>query len=181
MTTSSDSWQQHPQSLPVQPSAPAGWYRTSETAEGWWDGARWTGHSRPVSAPSARRTFWPGWVLMTAGAASVIGSFMPWATALGGMLSKSGTQGGDGYFSLILGLIIGGIGVAIGTGSGGHRAATCSLIASLVLGALGIFEVADINHLGSGALSIGSGLVLIITAAVVGVAFSIVSGRRPRQ
>lgn len=139
----------------------------------YWDGWQWTPAARPrvvrterVSNPVL------GWIIAGSSALIAIGSFLPWATALGGLISKAGTDGGsDGWVTLVIGLCGLGIGIAIGAGQGLIWAPILTLLLGIAAGAVGAADVNDISN--RAGLAVGPGLVIILLASVAVVALSI--------
>jgi len=88
--------------------------------------------------------FW--WTAVSA-VLMVVGGFGPWAKALG--VSISGTDGGDGWFLIIGGLLAGGL-LFVQVARAGAR---WPMILALLLGALGalvaVVDLNDINNLGA--------------------------------
>lgn len=156
---------------------PPGWYPTPRGMR-YWDGYRWV---QPVD-PNADKIAPPGagWVLVAAGGLVVVASFLPWASALGGLISKSGIDAGDGLFSVLAGVLMAGPGIAIGVRSGLLPFSVCGVIASVGAGVLGIYEVADVR---SKSLDVGAGLWLLVLAAAAGAVASLVAVfvRDPKQ
>src|SRR5580765_5169526 len=105
---------QRPQPGPLQgPPLPRGWHTNPAGGESYWDGYRWT-HYRAV-APDKVTIPALGWVLLAAGVLVAVGAFMPWITALGGVLSRNGLDAGsDGIITLVCGLVLAGLGLTIG-------------------------------------------------------------------
>ena len=89
-------------------------------------------------------TFW--WTAVSA-VLMVVGGFGPWASALG--VTISGTDGGDGWFLIIPGLLALGL-LFVQASRAGSR---WPMILTILLGALGalvaIVDLNDINNLGS--------------------------------
>jgi hypothetical protein len=87
------------------------------------------------------------WVTAVSAVLMVVGGFGPWATALG--VTISGTDGGDGWFLIIPGLLtLGLLFVQVGRPS-----ARWPMILVVLLGALGalvaVVDLNDINNLGA--------------------------------
>ncbi|WP_143235327.1 hypothetical protein [Paractinoplanes atraurantiacus] len=63
-----------------------------------------------VAPPAqASRPLIAGWVVLAAGVAAVVGSLLPWASISApilGTVSVSGTDGADGWITLVLGLVL---------------------------------------------------------------------------
>jgi hypothetical protein len=66
---------------------PAGWYPTAPMQETYWDGHIWTPYRR-VPPESVMEPIL-GWLLAASGAVLVVGSFMPWASGLNGLVTQS--------------------------------------------------------------------------------------------
>jgi len=133
---------------------------------------------------------------MAAGAGVALASFLPWAKVTApfvGTITKSGIDdGGDGIFSLILGVLIAVAGwrvSAAGTKAG--RMATVVLVLSVLAAALAVFEWQDISsgidelegEAGAEELlvdaSVGSGIYLMAASALVGIGAWIWQRRSP--
>jgi hypothetical protein len=105
----------------------------------------------------------------------VLGSLLPWATAVGGFgisVSKSGVEG-DGVFTIILGIAIGLVGLTMLQGQNLARA-RATLIASAIALALIVFEfidiqarVKDLNEDSTVYASIGMGVWVVGIGALV--------------
>jgi len=72
--------------------------------------------AQPPPPPIAKENKAMGWVTVAGGTLLVFGSFLPWMTVtapLVGTISRSGMDlGGDGIWTLVLGLGVAGVGVA---------------------------------------------------------------------
>lgn len=162
--------------MTFQPPAP-GWYPTPYGMQ-YFDGYQWLPpqpplHPGPQQLAYRDRVAAPltGWLLLASGAIIAVGSFMPWATALGGVLSKSGIDGGDGWITVILGLAAVGLGLAAGMRKGLLPLMIIGALCSIGSAALAVYEMHDVH---SRALTIGSGLVIILIAAGAGFVVSLV-------
>jgi hypothetical protein len=158
---------------------PAGWYAdpSAPSQQRWWDGERWTEHARqaPVAvpgpdaastAPAVRRRIHPvAWVAGGAAAAIAIGSIGPWASAFGGIVSRSGTDGGsDGTITLVLGVAAGLALIASQTKpSAGY--ALLAAVLGLVCAVIGVADINDVSGRGSG-VEVAWGLVLMTLGSV---------------
>jgi hypothetical protein len=140
--------------------------------------------TRPITA----------WVMLAAGVAAVLGSFLPWATIsapIVGTVTVSGVDGSDGWITAALGVVLA---VYAGLRLRGQRlpvvAPSLAAISALVLIAIAIWKIVDVKSmesdmkasmsgqddpLGIGAafssavhVSIGSGLWLITAAGLAG-------------
>jgi hypothetical protein len=103
------------------------------------------------------------WVALAAAAAVVIGSFGTWATALGGLLSKSGTEG-DGVLTLVLAVV-----ALLGLWAFWREPRRWAAVGVLVLGvlifAIGIYDLVDIENTAD--VSAGWGLYLVVAASAI--------------
>lgn len=62
----------------------------------------------PEPAPAARRPLQP-WIVLGAGTAAIVGSFLPWASVTApivGTITASGVDGSDGWITAALGLVL---------------------------------------------------------------------------
>jgi hypothetical protein len=131
-----------------------------------------------ASVPVPRQLDWGGIVLVIAGALAALGSFLPWITATAafvGTISRNGIDGGgDGIFTIVLGIVIVLIGVARLAGSGRPRTMRIGAgVGAVALGVVTWLDVAAINErissLDSTAAvgSLGMGIIVIGIAAVL--------------
>jgi predicted small integral membrane protein len=115
-------------------------------------------------------------LLVTAGLL-VIGAFLPWATVSAGgfKVSVSGTQGSDGYITLLCGAYIGFIAWTKMQGKPVAKGMMIGLYVAIGLAlAIGVMNFSSIDDAaGAAALgvsaSVGIGLWLTIAAAIVGI------------
>lgn len=108
----------------------------------------------------------PGPYFYMGGAAlAIAGSLMPWATALGGALSKAGTEG-DGIITLIAALIGAIVGALRITGLlKGSVARILLALVGIVVAGTAIYDWRELSQAGEG-ISVGSGLVLTAIGGV---------------
>ena len=104
-------------------------------------------------------------VMMGGGAALAIGSFLTWASL--GPISVSGMDGGDGWFTLIGGVVIAGYGYMAYQGKSAlpKWLAWAGLVVGLGVAVLNLFDILD------SPLDIGIGMYLMLAggvAAIVG-------------
>ena len=103
------------------------------------------------------------WAALAAAAAVVIGSFGTWATALGGLLSKSGTEG-DGVLTLVLAVV-----ALLGLWAFWRKPRRWAAVGVLVLGvlifAIGIYDLVDVESTAN--VSAGWGLYLVVAASAI--------------
>ena len=106
-----------------------------------------------------------------------IGCFLPWVTALGGLLSVSGMDSGDGKIVFTLGLLIlvTGIYVHPNLGPKKHRyviALLCSVLSLLI----SLIDIIDVGSLAADTplASIGTGLYLCVIASFGSLIFSLI-------
>lgn len=97
------------------------------------------------------------WGTIGAGAAIMLGSFLPWGQA--GIFTVSGTDG-DGIFTLVLGGVLVGIGIANKPSRG------LGIVAILMSVLSGLIAWNIVTSMGDAA---GSGLYLVLLGAVFGV------------
>lgn len=132
------------------------------------------------SAPTVggRDINWGGAIALVGGALAIIGAFMPWisATAFLGTISRNGIDGGgDGIFAILVGLVVAFAGIALLARSGRPIVArVTAIVASLFLGWLAIVDMGSVNERVAALNttyttgSVGTGLYLLILAAVLG-------------
>lgn len=133
----------------------------------------------PITHPTS-------WII-AGGAAAAIGSFLPWGTATApfiGTVSRSGMDGGDGVFTLVLGaaLLLLGMASRQAATSGTSNKRTAIIVVALILGVLVAFEASDISDrlreaedasdlivtsIGSGIWLLGAGVVACLIGAFV--------------
>jgi hypothetical protein len=127
--------------------------------------------SASVQVADQRR---PGAIIgIIAGAALVVGSFLPWvrASLLGITLSRSGIDAGDGWFTFIAGgVVIAVCGVVLSDPTQARRGLLIlALLASAVALLVGIVDWADVQDTveeSDGIARVGAGLYLVVVAAV---------------
>lgn len=88
-----------------------------------------------------------GWLALVGGVLAAVGSFLAWASvsAAGQGVSAKGTDGSDGYITLVAGLILIAYGVARVTGNamGTKKAmAVLAIVAGLVAGGVAVYDAA---------------------------------------
>jgi len=128
-----------------------------------------------------------GFLMAGAALLAVIGSFLPWAEALGGLVQKNGTEG-DGAITLILALIGGGLSLAVALGRRRRTAIWTGLgvfACGSLIAAVAAYDLADLNHiieetsreenLFDPGLSAGTGLYLTLVAGIAMALISIVA------
>ncbi len=85
--------------------------------------------------------------VIVAGAASVVGAFLPWIVvraALLGQVSKSGTEGSDGWLFVAAGVVTISLGVLMLRRAASRWHAVCVLILAALTGAVALFEANDV-------------------------------------
>ncbi|MFN2526935.1 MAG: hypothetical protein ABR505_11845 [Actinomycetota bacterium] len=108
------------------------------------------------------------------GALIGVGSFLPWISLKTGFgsITKSGMEGGDGYITLVAGIVAGLVGVAALSSKLGSGIALLPIIAALIAGAIGLINLVDIQgrveefnvtagQFGAGSLGSGLGAILV--------------------
>jgi hypothetical protein len=151
---------------PEPQMAAPGWYPHPAGGMAYFDGRQWVQQS--VTPKRVVTHVAIGWVLLAAGAVVTIGSFLPWATALGGLISKAGTDGGsDGWFTVVLGLAIAAVGLTIGLGQGLLWAPIVGAVLALLAAGVCVADINDVSSRGPG-VAVGSGLLLCAVGAAAG-------------
>jgi len=131
----------------------------------------------PSTVMHATQPIKAGWVIIGAGIAAVVGSFLPWATvtaAFVGTISVTGTdqRGGDGWLVVALGLAAVAVGIFLVRG---RRLAKTTSAVTVALFGLASFEILYIaTKLGDSSFdsafianaSIGIGLWLVLAAGI---------------
>ena len=102
---------------------------------------------------------------------AIIGSFLAWASVEG--ISVSGTDGGDGTLTLILGLITAALAVFL-LGRGRSRQIGVAIAAALII-LIAVINIADVNSVASdfggiADVSVGFGLWLVLIGGIVALA-----------
>jgi hypothetical protein len=154
----------------------------------WWDGYQWTDTTQPAttvepsppaSATGATRSnvvVGAGWALIAAGAAVVVGSFLPWVVVRApfvGQLTKSGMEGSDGPIFCVLGAAAAALGIMTLTRPLRRWPGVVAVLLALAVGGFAIGEIADVQNRISSVdgtavdANVGSGLGVIFGAAVV--------------
>lgn len=130
---------------------------------------------RGVTAPNSQ-TSAPGVIGLLGGIGLVIGAFLPWVTATApfvGTITRSGMDGGDGIFFIVMGVVAGLVGLsAIQGGSSPRR--TLLVLVGVAAGALTAYEWSDVNSRVASATaessmitaSVGGGLILLALSSV---------------
>jgi hypothetical protein len=127
--------------------AAPGWYPdpSRERESRYWDGANWTDQVAEGGDAEQWRT---GWWLVVGGGLISIGSFMPWVTAstVFGTLTRSGLDdGGDGIFTIIIGVAVALIGGLIVSGRADTRGTKPGVLFLLTI--FVVVWVADFNDI----------------------------------
>ncbi|TYB40247.1 hypothetical protein FXF50_00440 [Micromonospora sp. AP08] len=149
----------------------------------------------PSLAPAAMRPV-REWIVLAAGIAAVIGSFMPWAKVTApilGSMSLSGTDGTDGWIVVVLGVVVAAYGgLSLRRQNVPVVAPILAGLAALALFGIGVWKIVDLqateaqmresmsggdDPLGIGKaisavtqVSVGAGLWLLTLAGLVGAA-----------
>jgi hypothetical protein len=151
----------------------------------WWDGYQWTNATRPATAEAPAAASAPtrsnvivaaGWALIVAGAAAVVGSFLPWVVLRApfvGQLTKSGMDGSDGPIFCVFGAAAAVIGILTLTRPLRRWLGVVPVVLAVAVGGFAAVEVADVQNrissVDSSAVdaNVGSGLVVILGSAVL--------------
>jgi hypothetical protein len=131
-------------------------------------------------------------LILVAGVLAILGSFLPWITATAafiGTITRNGIDGGgDGVFTIVLGIVIALMGIAILARSGSARTARVgTVICAVALGWVVSTDygsvqgrVKDITS-DTAIASVGMGLIVIGLAAVLAVVGAVLAGARKPQ
>jgi hypothetical protein len=119
-----------------------------------------------------------GPIIIGAAILAVIGSFLPWAEALGGLVKANGTDG-DGVITLVVALIGGGLGLGVGFAQKQSTAVWTGIgafLCGVIIGAVAAYDLNNLNNVieevereseWDMGLSAGSGLYLTLVAGIV--------------
>jgi hypothetical protein len=140
-----------------------------------------------VAAAPATPIDWGALLVLVAGALAILGSFLPWLTAtvaLVGTVTRNGIDGGgDGLVTLILGLLVVLLGIALLAGSGSAKTARIgTILAAVVLAWIVYVDVGNVNERVAeitgdyATASVGMGLYVIGLAAILAVAGALLRG-----
>lgn len=132
----------------------------------------------PTATPTARVIEWSGAVILAGGVLAVLGSLLPWITATAafvGTISRNGFDGGgDGIITVVIGLAIGLVGIAILARSVADRSGKIfALVGAAALGIVAVLDIQSVNNrlasLDGNAVigSVGTGLILIALSASI--------------
>lgn len=158
---------------PMPMPMPPGWYPDPQGMHcmRWFDGRSWTAGTMPmpVQGQPLQSPLVPimGAVSAVAGLVVVLGSFMSWASTA--FASRSGIDGGDGWITLAIGVFMAGVGLAITVRAGVLGNGIANVVLGLAAAGIAIYEMSDVSGR-SPFISIGTGLYLILAAAVIGAA-----------
>jgi hypothetical protein len=165
--------QMSPPNAPSEPSHPTGWWLASD---GKWYPPQ--GNLPPPPAPPSSDIPAVAWAMLVGAGLLIVGSFLPWlkATApLVGTLTKSGTEGSDGWITFGIGVVVA-IQAAqvIQKRSATRRMAVELVLVALLVGGIAFYEFRDISHRFADikaqtdlvTTSYGVGLYCIVAAAV---------------
>lgn len=100
------------------------------------------------------------------GAAVLVGSFLPWATAFGGLAEKRGTEG-DGVITLVCGIAM----IVLGYlwyRSDNRNWKVAYLVATALAAVVAVIDIFDVG--GTDGISIGYGLWICLIGAAAGLA-----------
>lgn len=127
-----------------------------------------------------------GWLLLGAGALTMVAAALPWASVLG--TSIAGTRG-DGKISLFCGAVIAILGVLIGLRQGRVWVSITACVFAVFVALIGLADIGNVSSvadgsvtaiLGDDAVTVGAGLWVTLVAGLAGIAVSIVGiARRP--
>jgi hypothetical protein len=156
-----------------QGQPPFGPSRRHDESDSWraYASARPFAPNPPVVSPERPYLVAPdttGWILLVCAIAVVIGSFLPWATALGGLISKAGTAG-DGVITLIIGFILVVLSILVIRRQGRRWVLISAFLLGLVVVIVAIADIGDVGNRAE--LSIGAGLIIVLLG---GIAVSVV-------
>jgi hypothetical protein len=98
------------------------------------------------------------------GAAVLIGSFLPWASAFGGLAEKKGTEG-DGVITLVCGIAMLLLGY-MWYKSGNRNWKIAYIVAAGLAAIVAVIDIADVG--GTEGISIGYGLWIVLIGAIAG-------------
>lgn len=138
------------------------------------------GHPAPASPPSSPT---PGIVMTTGGGLVALGSFLPWASL--GPFSASGLDG-DGVITLVLGVIVLGMGIVWLTAGGKRWLPVVALVSAVLITLVAGYDSMNISTSEPGPfgaeLSVGSGLWLTLLGGIVAATGSVLGllRRRPQ-
>ena len=176
---------------PVEPRlTPPGWY--PDVTPGlvrYWDGWQWTGHvvpAAPPGAPMAQQTnslSTAGKLAMAGGVAGLVGSFLPWVSAVTifGSIEISGFAAGDGKLTAAAAVVLVLLGYA-GLTKGNKGPVVFAMLAALGGAAVSIYDLINVQSKLNGsesegvAASVGYGLYLCTAGFVVSF-FALISAR----
>jgi hypothetical protein len=109
----------------------------------------------------------------------LVGSFLPWATTLGGLVTRSGLDGGDGWFTVGLAAAIAGVASFALRGMAKQWIGATLILAAGAAGAIAGVEFSDVH--GRVGLSYGSGLDLIVISTVAIAVGGVLEWRRANR
>ncbi len=116
-----------------------------------------------------------GWLLITGGGMAVLGSVLPWSvvTSYKKVLSADGL-GGDGRITLLLGLVLVGLGTVALLRRVPQGLAAGSLVAAIAVTVVAGYNAFDLGSLGDASdqlssLELGHGLVITLIGGLIGV------------
>ena len=128
-----------------------------------------------------------GFVVGGSASLAIVGSFLPWGEALGGLVKANGTDG-DGVITLILALV--GVGLGLGVAFGRNRSSAMwtgvgAFVCGGTIGAIAAYDLNNLNNvikeveseslLFDPGLSAGSGLYLTLVAGIAMALSSVVA------
>jgi hypothetical protein len=113
------------------------------------------------------------WLAIGGGGAAAVGSLLPWAQITApfvGSISKAGTEG-DGQITLLLALLVGGVGIALTRVDPQRAHAVLITLAAVAgLGVVGVNYVDIRDNFGSDTLLVSPGSGMVLTGVGMGVA-----------
>ncbi len=116
-----------------------------------------------------------GWPLVVAGGLAVIGSVLPWSvvTTFKHVVSFQGLRH-DGWFTLVLGIALVLIGIAVLQGYSNQTVAVVALCVAAAIAVIAVYSTTDLAAFGNArdtneSLEVGHGLVITMIGGLLGV------------
>jgi hypothetical protein len=117
--------------------------------------------SPQVATTTAQTSRTDAYLLLAAAALVVAGSFLPWVKAtavLVGTITRSGTEGGDGWWSILLAVPLAIFAIRRLSASHAQIPGLVALLFSAILGVLTVYEIADVSNKVSDVNDVAAGL-----------------------